>query len=203
MSRVPDSENVIPPRPDPHDSVLQTKTGPVANQERVVSIEGRQVIAGRYAILGALGRGGMGEVWHAFDLKLRVDVALKSLRTDRAQHDVELLRREVRTAREVISPNVCRIFDLVVEEGQELVSMEYIDGITLAELLQRGPLEPQQAAEIASQFLAATIHTLPYKELLTRLYTFTNLRVIADNKADTGYKLDVGPFPGWEKTPEW
>src|SRR5512145_1489719 len=90
----------------PHDSVLQTKTGPQAHyEEPSVSLAGRQVIAGRYAILGALGRGGMGEVWHAFDLKLRVDVALKSLRTDRAQHDVEALRREVRTAREVISPN--------------------------------------------------------------------------------------------------
>lgn len=138
-----------------HDSVLETKTGPVGNQERPFSIEGRQVIASRYAILGALGRGGMGEVWHAFDLKLRVDVALKSLRSDRGHQDVESLRREVRSAREVISPNVCRIFDLVVEDQQELVSMEYIDGITLADLLQKnGSLEIQKASDIASQFLA-------------------------------------------------
>ncbi|HSE42311.1 MAG TPA: protein kinase [Acidobacteriota bacterium] len=110
-----------------YDSILQTKTGPQSNTEqRSISLAGRQVIAGRYAILGELGRGGMGEVWHAFDLKLRVDVALKSLRTDRSQQDVESLRREVRAAREVISPNVCRIFYLVVEDKQELVSMEYI-----------------------------------------------------------------------------
>ena len=67
----------------------------------------------------------MGEVFRAFDLKLRVEVALKAVRVERASERArELLRGEVRTAREVVSPNVCRIFDLVVEDGQELVSME-------------------------------------------------------------------------------
>jgi serine/threonine protein kinase/WD40 repeat protein len=157
MSQVPESGNKDQSGSKQRDSVLQTKTGPVANHERSVPVEGRQVLAGRYAILGQLGRGGMGEVWHAFDLKLRVDVALKSLRSDRdrLQQDPESLRREVRTAREVISPNVCRIFDLVVEDKQELVSMEYIDGMTLAELLQKNEtIEIQKAADIASQFLA-------------------------------------------------
>ena len=55
----------------------------------------------------------------------------------------------------MISPNVCRVFDLVELDGQELVSMEYIDGTTLVQILQsRGPLELQEAREIASQFLA-------------------------------------------------
>ena len=104
-----------------------------------------------------LGRGGMGEVWQAYDLKLQVDVALKSVRAERfpGEQGLELLRREVRAAREVISPNVCRIFDLVEEEGQEFVSMEYIDGQTLLAILrERGPLELHEATRIASQFLA-------------------------------------------------
>ena len=104
-----------------------------------------------------LGRGGMGEVWRAFDLKLRVDVALKAVVADRAENERarDMLRQEVRSAREVVSPNVCRIFDLVVEDGQELVSMEYIDGTTLADTLRvRGPLQLQEAREIASQFLS-------------------------------------------------
>ena len=64
------------------------------------------------------------------------------------------LRQEVRTAREVVSPNVCRVFDLVELDGQELVLMEYIDGTTLVSVLHsRGPLELQEAREIASQFL--------------------------------------------------
>jgi WD40 repeat protein len=99
----------------------------------------------------------MGEVWRAYDLKLRVDVALKTLRAELLEQEraLQALRQEVRTAREVVSPNVCRVFDLVELDGQELVSMEYIDGTTLVRVLQsRGPLELQEAREIASQFLA-------------------------------------------------
>src|SRR5262245_33155580 len=72
----------------------------------------KQVVSNRYEILEKLGRGGMGEVWRVYDLKLRVEVALKSVRR-MTPEAMETLRREVRSAREVISPNVCRIFDLV------------------------------------------------------------------------------------------
>jgi serine/threonine protein kinase/WD40 repeat protein len=113
-----------------------------------------QVVARRYEIVKRVGRGGMGEVWHAYDVKLRVDVALKSVRRSTTEA-IEALRQEVRTAREVISPNVCRIFDLVEEAREEFISMEYIDGVTLLALLQeRSPLELGQASEIALQFLA-------------------------------------------------
>ncbi len=115
------------------------------------------ILGERYQIRDVLGRGGMGEVYRAFDLKLRVDVALKAVRPELSSSEKarDLLRQEVRSAREVVSPNVCRIFDLVVEEGRELVSMEYIDGTTLAETLrERGPLELQEAREIAAQFLS-------------------------------------------------
>ena len=116
-----------------------------------------QVLGDRYEILEMLGRGGMGEVWRAFDLKLRVEVGLKALREELFQSErrLELLRQEVRAAREVVSPNVCRIFDLIEIDGRELVSMEYVDGATLLGVLQeRGPLELKEAQDIASQFLA-------------------------------------------------
>ena len=116
-----------------------------------------RILGRRYQIRSLLGRGGMGEVWRAFDLKLRVDVALKALRRELLENEraLELLRSEVRSAREVMSPNVCRLFDLVELDGQELVSMEYIDGNTLLDTLHtRGPLELEEAREIASQFLA-------------------------------------------------
>ncbi|MGH9388458.1 MAG: serine/threonine-protein kinase, partial [Vicinamibacteria bacterium] len=124
--------------------------------EELPTLHGR-ILGERYQIREVLGRGGMGEVFRAFDLKLRVDVALKSVRPELTSNEKarELLRQEVRSAREVMSPNVCRIFDLVVEEGRELVSMEYIDGTTLAETLrERGPLELREAREIAAQFLS-------------------------------------------------
>ena len=116
-----------------------------------------QVLGERYQVMEMLGRGGMGEVWHAFDLKLRVEVALKALRPEffKSERRLELLRQEVRAAREVMSPNVCRIFDLVEVEDRELVSMEYVDGATLLGVLQeRGPLDLKEAQDIASQFLA-------------------------------------------------
>jgi hypothetical protein len=74
-----------------------------------------QILGSRFQIRSLLGRGAMGELWRAYDLKLRVDVALKTLRAELIQKTraLEALRREVRTAREVISPNVCRVFDLV------------------------------------------------------------------------------------------
>ena len=115
-----------------------------------------RVLGERYQVRDVLGRGGMGEVFRAFDLRLRVDVALKAVRAGRfeSERGREILRREVRAAREVVSPNVCRIFDLIVADGEELVSMEFIDGVTLTDRLrERGPLVLQEAREIASQFL--------------------------------------------------
>jgi WD40 repeat protein len=116
-----------------------------------------QLLGNRYRIRSLLGRGGMGEVWRAVDLKLRVDVALKALLTPLLSDEraLETLRQEVRMAREVISPHVCRVFDLVELDGQELVSMEYIDGVTLLDILRmRAPLDLTEAREIAAQFLA-------------------------------------------------
>ena len=115
------------------------------------------ILGGRYRIRALLGQGGMGAVWRAFDLKLRVDVALKALRIGPVNDERLLasLRREVRSAREVVSPHVCRVFDLIEVDGRELVSMEYIDGITLWDILRaRAPLELTEAREIALQFLA-------------------------------------------------
>jgi serine/threonine protein kinase/WD40 repeat protein len=145
----------------------------------------------------------MGEVWRAYDLKLRVDVALKTLRAELLEKEraLQALRQEVRIAREVVSPNVCRVFDLVELDGQELVSMEYIDGTTLIKILQsRGPLDLQEAREIASQFLAGleAIHQAglvhrdlkPENIMITRsgrvvVMDFGIAKVLADRKTGT------------------
>jgi len=115
-----------------------------------------QILDDRYRIERLLGRGGMGEVWLAFDLKLGVEVALKFLLPELASDPqrIALLRREVRTARNVASPHVCRVFDLIEIEGQELVSMEYVDGTTLQELLAtQSPIDIVEARRIATQLL--------------------------------------------------
>jgi WD40 repeat protein len=121
------------------------------------SLSRGRILGSRYGIRKLLGRGGMGEVWRAFDLKLRVDVALKTVRPELSEKAqvLETLRQEVRAAREVVSANVCRVHDLLELEGRELVSMEYVDGTTLLQLLEeRGPIALQEAREIAAQFLS-------------------------------------------------
>ncbi|PYT10660.1 MAG: hypothetical protein DMF51_17820, partial [Acidobacteria bacterium] len=140
-----------PPKPDRRAARTSDDTETI----RLAFTPGR-ILAGRYEIRSFLGEGGMGEVWLALDLRLRVEVALKSIRRSRlgGKRPLELLRREVRAARQVASPHVCRIFDLIEADGEELVSMEYVDGTTLAVVLrQRGPLDLREAMEIASQFL--------------------------------------------------
>ncbi|MSP62617.1 MAG: hypothetical protein EXR72_20260 [Myxococcales bacterium] len=99
-----------------------------------------QKIAGRYLIEKEIGRGGMGAVYLATDEKLGERVALKivsSTMSSDPEAASERFRREVAAARKVTHPNVIRIHDLIEDQGQLLLSMEYIDGMTLAGYLGR------------------------------------------------------------------
>jgi serine/threonine protein kinase len=115
------------------------------------------MLSGRYRIVGLLGRGGMGEVYRADDLKLGQAVALKFL-PKQLTHRAERLARfhqEVRLARQVSHPNVCRVHDIAEAGGQHFLSMEYIDGEDLASLLRRiGRLPSDKALELARQLCA-------------------------------------------------
>ena len=115
------------------------------------------MLVGRYRIVGLLGRGGMGEVYRAEDLKLGQAVALKFLPSD-VTHQADRLARfhqEVRLARQVSHPNVCRVHDIGETGGQHFLSMEYIDGEDLASLLRRiGRLPSDKALELARQLCA-------------------------------------------------
>jgi serine/threonine-protein kinase len=115
------------------------------------------LLAGRYRVIGLLGRGGMGEVYRADDLLLAQEVALKFLPPE-LSHDPDRLARfraEVRTAREVSHPNVCRVYDIADIAGEHCLSMEYVDGEDLASLLRRiGRLPQDKGVEIARQLCA-------------------------------------------------
>ena len=115
------------------------------------------VLAGRYRIVGLLGKGGMGEVYRADDLKLGQPVALKFLPPgfDAKPDRLQRLLDEVRTARQVSHTNVCRIYDVGESDGQHFLSMEYVDGEDLASLLRRiGHLPKDKAIQIARQLCA-------------------------------------------------
>jgi hypothetical protein len=115
------------------------------------------VLAGRYRIIGLIGRGGMGEVYRADDLKLGQPVALKFLPKQLADDAVrrERLFAEVRIARQVSHPNICRVYDIAELEGRHFLTMEYIDGEDLASLLKRiGNLHGAKALDVARQLCA-------------------------------------------------
>jgi len=121
------------------------------------------LIAGRYRIIALLGKGGMGEVYRADDLSLEQQVALKFLpETATDEATLERFRNEVRIARRISHPNVCRVYDIGEAEHQIFLSMEYIDGEDLGSLLRRiGRISGDKAAEIARKICAglAAAHT--------------------------------------------
>ena len=128
---------------------------------RVTAGEGRfaagALVTGRYQIIGLLGKGGMGEVYRANDLTLDQPVALKFLPEAMANNPTMLARfhNEVRVARQVSHPNVCRVYDLGEANGQPYLSMEYIDGEDLGSLLRRiGRLPADRAIEFARRICA-------------------------------------------------
>ena len=115
------------------------------------------VLAGRYRIVALLGRGGMGEVYKADDLTLDHPVALKFLPDSLglSPHALARFHAEVRIARQVSHPNVCRVYDVGEVDGLRFLTMEFIDGEDLSSLLRRiGRLPGDKAVEIARQLCA-------------------------------------------------
>jgi serine/threonine-protein kinase len=115
------------------------------------------ILGSRYRILGRLGQGGMGEVYRADDLKLAQPVALKFLppEVDRDPARLTQLHNEVRMARQVSHPNVCRVYDIDEVDGHTFLSMEFVDGEELGSLLRRiGRFSVERSLELARQICA-------------------------------------------------
>src|SRR5688500_2443950 len=117
-------------------------------------------IAKRYRVVRFLARGGMGEVYEVEDRELRERVALKTVRGDvsRDHLAIERFRREIQLARKVTHPNVCRIFDVAFHGGVIFLTMELLEGETLAQRLRRaGPMSTEEALPVARQ-IAEALH---------------------------------------------
>jgi len=142
----------------PERPTLSSPDTPPSSRASSSSVHGRfepgTRLGTRYRVVGLLGRGGMGEVYRADDLELSQSVALKFLpeKVARNAADLARLRQEVRIARQIAHPNVCRTYDIAEADGQVFVVMEYVDGEDLASVLRRlGRPTPDKAIEIARQ----------------------------------------------------
>jgi eukaryotic-like serine/threonine-protein kinase len=144
-------------------SVGRTGLGTVASRDLPPSgaswgrFEPGTIFAGRFRIVAPLGKGGMGEVYRADDLKLGQTVALKLLPEDLAGHPGRLAQfhNEVRIARTISHRNVCRTYDIGDADGTPFLTMEYVDGEDLSSLLRRiGRFPQDKAIEVARQICA-------------------------------------------------
>jgi len=112
---------------------------------------------GQYEIVGALGTGGMGEVYRGRDTTLERDVAIKVLPEDLAR-DAERLARLEREAKILASlnhPNIATIYNLEEDQGTRFLVLELIKGESLEQLLTRGPLPVEKALELCKQIAEA------------------------------------------------
>ena len=151
---------------------------PIAGPDDAGRFRAGALFAGRFRIAGALGRGGMGDVYRADDLELGHPVALKFLTAFRNDEQARnRLRNEVRLARQVSHPNVCRVFDIGDAQGELYLSMEYVDGEDLAALLRRiGRVPADKGIEIARK-LSAGLAAAHAKGVLHRDFKPANIMI--------------------------
>jgi serine/threonine protein kinase len=123
------------------------------------------LLAGRYEIEGLLGRGGMGTVHRANDRILDETVAIKVMQAHlgATPEIAQRFRSEIKIARKVRHPNVCAIHEYGEVDGLRYISMEFVDGVNLRQMIrQQGALEPDHGFDVSLQILAGleAVHDL-------------------------------------------
>jgi serine/threonine protein kinase/tetratricopeptide (TPR) repeat protein len=172
LQRVPEGSRLVEAKvgslPDNQD-ILETEDGCLTLDLPPIQspglFEAGQVVAGRFVINRYITRGGMGEVYEAWDSEVRERVALKTIRPELASISevLERFRREVRQARGISHPNVCRVHELFCHEpanGDRIwfLSMEFLEGFNLCDYLRHhGPMNPAAAFELVGQIIDGLI----------------------------------------------
>ena len=112
---------------------------------------------GHYRIVEKIGGGGMGVVFKAEDLRLFRNVALKFLPEKLVEGDPALARfkREAQALSALDHPNICTIYDVGEDDGQPFIVMQLLEGLTLRELIARGPLSVEKILDLGIQLADA------------------------------------------------
>ena len=142
------------------------------------------ILAGKYKIAEVLGRGGMGIVYKAEDTKLKRKVALKFLPPELMLEEEakERFVLEAQAAAALSHPNICTIHEIDEEEGKSFIAMEYVEGQSLRAKIERGPLEEQEALDIAIQ-IAEGLDEAHKKGIIHRDIKSANIMVTEKGQA--------------------
>ncbi len=143
-----------------------------------------QIFAGKYAITGEIGRGGMGVVYKAEDIKLKRTVALKFLPTEfmRLPEARDRFIREAQAAAALSHPNICTIHEVEEADGQPYIAMEYVEGESLRQKVAKGPMTADAVADIAVQ-VASGLEAAHEQGIIHRDVKSANIMVTAEGQA--------------------
>ena len=155
---------------------------------------------GVYEILGPLGAGGMGEVYRARDATLQREVALKLLPQDVAEDPERLarLKREARALAALNHAHVATVHGFEEQDGTSFIVMELVDGETLAEKLERGPLSVEETFALAIQ-IAGALEAAHRRGIVHRDLKPANVKIMPSGDAkvlDFGLATSVRPGSG-------
>jgi len=164
-------------------------------------LENGAILQDRYRIVKLLGQGGMGAVYRAWDLRLRVPVALKEMspQPGLTQSVLDALRAQFQQEAAVLArlnhPNLVRVTDYFEEEGRTYLVMDFVEGQSLADLIaQQGPQPEGQVTGWATQILDA-LHYCHYKGVVHRDIKPQNIIIRPDGQA---VLVDFGLVKLWD-----
>lgn len=145
---------------------------------------------GPYEIVSLLGAGGMGEVYKARDTRLNRTIAIKVLASELTDREDlrERFEREARVISSLNHPHICTLHDVGRHEGTDYIVMEFVEGTTLAERLQTGPLPLKESLEIGGQ-IAQALEVAHEKGIIHRDLKPGNIKFTPDGKVKV---LDFG-----------
>jgi len=135
----------------------QAAEGP-RSQQPTIGLDAPRLLDGRYELLERVGGGGMGTVYRAHDRLLRAAIAVKLIRRECTARPeaVERVRREILLARDIAHPNVVRVYHLGEFEGQTYITMEWMGGSTLADVIAKeSPVGFARGIGIATRIASA------------------------------------------------